>query len=118
MSVFAINTSVTQPFFTQSVVLDGINYVLRFQYNQREDVYYISIVDATLGTDILSGIKLVVNWGLIQRYNGGDIVGLPPGELVVLSNSSDDSPPTFGNLGIGYPYTLYYLDQSFLQTGA
>jgi hypothetical protein len=117
MSVFAINTSVTQPFFSQSVVLDGSNYILRFQYNQRESVYYLSIMDAALGTDILSGIKLVSNWSLIQRYNGGDIVGLPPGELLVVPNSTNDSPPTFGELGIGYPYTLYYLDQAFLQTG-
>ena len=117
MSIFAINTSVAIPFFTQSVVLDGDNYTLRFQYNQRESVYYLSIMDSNLGIDILSGIKLVTNWGLIGPYRGGDIVGLPPGELIVLSNGEDDSPANFGQLGIGYPFTLYYLDSQYLQTG-
>lgn len=117
MGIFAIDTDAVNAFSSQATTLDGVVYGLRFQYNQREDVYYMSIYDVTLGTDILSGIKLVSNFLLVQRYNGGVITGLPPGDFMALSSTADDSDATLGELGLLQRVTLYYLDQTYLTTG-
>lgn len=116
MGVQAIATS-SAPFFYQTTSLDGVSYGLRFQYNQREACYYLSIVDTALGQDIISGVKLVTGYYLIRRYAGGDIVGLPPGELLIIPNSTSDIPADVGQLGIGNAFTLYYLDATYLLTG-
>lgn len=116
MPINAIDTA-PDPFSAQTVSLDGVSYVLRLQYNQREACYYLSITDVTLGTDIVSGIKLVSNYPLIRRYDGGDIVGLPPGELIAFSNTPDDSPADIGQLGLAARVTLLYLDATYLATG-
>lgn len=118
MAVFALDTDTVNAFSSQSVTLDGAVYGLRFQYNQREDCYYMSIYDVTLGTDILSSVKLVSNSLLVQRYNGGVIEGLPPGDFMALSSASDDSDAGLGELGLTRRVTLYYLDQTYLTTGA
>lgn len=114
MPISSISTA-ADPFFNISTTLDGVEYILRFTYVQRELCYYMSIEDASSGKDLLSGIKVVTSFPLISPYQG--LGNLPPGELVALTNTQDDSPAGLGELGEKSRVTLYYVDQTFLTTG-
>lgn len=105
--ISSITTS-SDAFFSQTTRLDGVDYILRFVFNQRENCYYLSIQDPLTGSDILSGIKVVSNFGLLSRFNG--YPGLPPGELVAWSNTSDKNPAGLGELGENARVTLLYFD--------
>ena len=115
MPVFVIQAA-ADPFFTTNPTLDGVEYSLRFTYNQREDAYYLSIENPATNTDIISGIKIVTNFPLLQNKKG--MPGMPPGDILAISNNSDDSPAGLGDLDEGGRITLYYFDSVFLATGA
>jgi hypothetical protein len=114
MSISTINTS-ADPFSSISTTLDGVEYILRFTYVQRENCYYLSIEDINAGQDLLSGIKIVTGFPLVGQYRG--LGNLPPGELIALTNTQDDSPAGLGELGEKARVTLYYADETFLTTG-
>ena len=71
------------PSFTQEVVLDNIPFRLTFNWNTRGEYWTMSIEDRD-EVKLASGIKLVMNFGLIRRYPGR---GLPPGELIAIDPS-------------------------------
>lgn len=115
MPAFVIQTD-ADPFYTLSPTLDGVEYTLRFNYNQRENNYYLSIEDPETVTDILSCIKIVNNFPLLNAWKG--LPGTPPGDFVALSNSTaDDSSAGLGDMAPGGRVTLYYMDAQFLATG-
>lgn len=94
-------------FFTQVTDFEGTDYLLRFDYNQREACYYLSIGNPTTGLDILSGVKVVCSYGLIRRYGG--IAGLPPGEIMALvAPGVSDAPADLGELGENLRVELTY----------
>ena len=95
------------PFQTLKVRLDGSDYVLSLAYNQREDRWYLSIADDE-ETPILSGLKLVANFGLLfrHRYN----IAVPPGELMVTDTTADRSPPGLAELGEDKRCQLVYFE--------
>ena len=78
---------------TQVTTLEGVEYTLRFRYNQREDAYYLDIADGA-GVLIVGGIKLVHGRGLTQRYH---FSALPPGEFLVMSATRET--PRYGTWG-------------------
>ncbi len=83
------------PFYTQFTNLDGKDYFLTFTYCQREACYYLTVGDES-AVDIVRGIKLVCNWPLLL---GKRDERLPPGTLMVLSNTTDTTTPDLGELG-------------------
>lgn len=85
-----------EPFFTQVTELDGVAYQLVFRYNQREDRWYFS-VNTGAGVEIVKGVKLVCNYPLLQMYTDD---ALPPGVLMCIPNTSDDTPPGLEDLGV------------------
>ena len=104
MSVLKIPTS-NDPFSVQRTDLEGQEYVLQFDYSERESVWYLTIKDVT-EVPLASGIKLVCNWPLTYRLANP---GLPPGDLIVISKSSDDSPPGIDDLQDGGRCELTYV---------
>lgn len=94
------------PFYDQITSLEGTDYLLTFQYNQREECWYLSISNAA-GVLQVAGLKLVQGWPLLGgRFAGREI---PPGELIVMTNDeSDDSPPGLTELGEGKRCELIY----------
>ena len=107
-----IDTS-DDPFYTQVTDLDGINYILSFAYNQRENCWYLSIADIQ-SSNIVTGIKVVSNWKLLRR---GSDTRLPPGELVARSYTQDDSPPGLSDFGPGKRVELIYIPIAKLLAG-
>ncbi len=94
------------PFYSQRTTLEGREFLLQFIYNQRENVYYLTIRQ-TDNTVIKAGIKVVTNWPLLRRYKYD--ARLPPGELYAFS-FHDDAPAGFGEIGETKRVRLTYFD--------
>lgn len=109
MAQWVIPTS-TDPLYTQTSALDGVEYTLSFAFNGREKCWYLSIGTAA-GVPIVSGLKIMANTYLLQRYTDDR---LPPGELIAFTTSTDDSPPGLEELGAGLRCELLYLDAAEL----
>jgi hypothetical protein len=110
MTILMVPTS-DVAFFDQVTELDGTDYRLTFNYNQREGCYYLSIGSPESKEDVLSGIKIVSNYGLVRRWNGR--AGLPPGDLVAITTAgASDAPADLGELGEGKRVELHYFTAS------
>ena len=91
--------------YVQSTTFEGKTFVLAFQYNQRCASWYLSIADVN-GVDIYNGVKLVCGIPLLRKCKDAR---RPAGELVVLSSTTDLSPPSLVDLipGTGRCQLLY-----------
>lgn len=92
------------------LALDGQLYRLQFNWSTREDAWYLSIYQ-TDGTLILSGIKLVPQYRLLQQYHA--IVGLPPGDIFVADIQDDivNAVITYDNLGARFKVIYLTADE-------
>lgn len=109
MSQVVIPTDLTALFWTQTTTLDGVPYLLSFRFNTREQAYYLQIQSVDGTQTFVQGVKLVSNYLLLETY------GLsPPGELMSVSFSSDDSPARLGELGDGQRCNLIYIEAADL----
>ncbi len=66
--------------FYFTVDLDGIDYQLRFTYNQRDQHWYFDLSDVE-GNIIRAGIKIVINFPLLRLLAS---FVRPPGELIAI----------------------------------
>ena len=106
-----IGTGTTpQPYSVQTTTLDGVPYLLNFQYNQREDCWYL-LLQTVDGQNIYGYVKLVVGWNLLGQCADNR---KPAGDLVVITTTQDDSPPGFNDLLPGGRCQLQYLTASDL----
>lgn len=112
MSVLNIDTDQSALFWDQTTTLDGVPYLLTFRYNSREEVYYLQIQSADGSITYAQGIKIVANYPLLRQY--GDT---PPGELMAMSTTPDDSPPQLGELGVGARCVLMYIEAADVYAG-
>lgn len=93
------------PYYPMRVRLEGRDYILDFDYNQREERWYLSIADEE-ERPIATGIKLIANWSLLHPYRYDS--RCPPGQLTVSDISGNGSPPTQLELGEGKRCELLY----------
>jgi hypothetical protein len=96
----------------QRTRLDGRDYVLEFAYNEREDRWYLTILDDE-ETPLVCGLKLVTNFPLLRRYKANPDV--PPGELMAIDLTGNRAPPSFAELGEGRRVELTYFEAATLQ---
>ena len=82
-------------FFTEQVQLESRIYNLRFRYNTALDRWYMDLSDDQ-DVAVLLGVKLVCN-KILNRFSADD--RNPTGFLVCQSQTSDESPPAFADLG-------------------
>lgn len=75
--------------------LDGRNYQLSFQYNDREGFWYFDILDEE-GTPIRSGLKVVSNFTIARLCQSID---RPPGDLMFLDTRPVPSDAALAELG-------------------
>jgi hypothetical protein len=112
--IITIPTRTDALFWSQATILDGVSYLLTFQYNSREAVYYLQIQSSDGKITYAQGIKLVSNYMMLGL--GG--YNTPPGDLMALSCSSpDDSPAKLGELGINQRVVLLYMEQADIIAG-
>ncbi len=80
----------------QRTSLSGRDFVLRFDWNQRDGHWFLGIYDPN-GTPIITGLKLVVNWPLL----GARTEPLrPPGDFAVIDTMTPSIDPGFADLGV------------------
>ena len=90
-----------EPSREQRTVIDGVEYVLRFDYTAREDAWMMEIADED-GTSLMRGIKLRPNMFLTETYK---TEAMPQGDMFAT---------TLDNLRIKYDTVdgsqLWYFD--------
>lgn len=120
MTIQVIPTSGTQTgsgpptpnaFWTQTTTLEGVTFLLTFQFNQRASCWYLSIADAN-NVDIVNGIKLVCGMSLLKKCADPR---QPAGALLMLSSTADSSTPGLNDLlpGVGR-CVLYYITSDWV----
>lgn len=89
MSDLEIPLPTDTPLFSIRTTLDGVEYVLNFDWNGRESRWYMSIsmIDGTL---LVAGIKLISNWPLLRRFAD---LRLPQGNLRAVDYSPQGGEP-------------------------
>ena len=94
------------PFYTMQTALDGTQYRLTFRWNHRTSTWSFDL-DQNDGTSIIHGLRIMVGVPLLTRYHYQD--ACPPGEIVCVSDTSDDSPPGLEDLADGGRCRLVYV---------
>lgn len=108
MATRIIPTSTELSSYTQRVVLDGREYTLGFQWNQREAKWYLSLADQD-GVAIVHGIKVVADFPLLRTLTDRRA---PPGEIWAQDRSGTGADPGLRELGVRV--ILVYMDAADL----
>jgi hypothetical protein len=109
MSILLIPTF-SDPNYFETTTLEGISYVLQFDFNQRAYSWYMSIADAS-GVDIYNGVKLVTGFSLLAKCKDPRA---PPGQLFIVTTNPDGTPPGLYDLLPGGPAQLLYITSDWV----
>jgi hypothetical protein len=103
MTIYAIpSTPGVQSNWVQRTQLDGVDYLFRFLWSQRDGHWSIDVADQD-GVAIASGVRLVTNWPLMRTCVDPR---RPPGILAVMdTTSANDADPGFADLGSRFVLT-------------
>lgn len=95
MSILTINTEAgsSSPFYVQRTDLDGVEYVLSFEYSGREDAWYLSVSDQE--EVLLATVKIVCGASLLGRLVSDN---RPAGRLFCLPLTADNNSPGLDDL--------------------
>ncbi len=99
-----VNTFSDVPLYTARVSLDGVTYIMNWDYNGKEDRLYFDFLLAD-GTVLLRGIKVVLYYPLLSRTANPNST---PGDLICTAPEVDDTPPGLGELGSDRRCQLWY----------
>ena len=98
--------------YSQTTSLDGVPYLLRFSFNQREQTWWL-LLSTGDGDPIYGSVKLVVSFPLFASCADSR---KPPGKLIVVSSTTDLSPPGLEDLVEGGRCQLCYIPAADLAT--
>ena len=96
-------TSIPQRF---AIDLSGKSYLMTSSYCWPLETWVIDMADGDTGASIFAGLPLVTGVNLLAQYA---YLGIP-GEMYVLTDGNDLSPPTLDNLGV--ECNLYYVTET------
>jgi len=91
-----------------TIPLDGVRYRLKVYYSFRQSIWFFDLM-TDRETDLLVGVKIVPDWGLISRFK---IDGLPPGEIIAIDTSETGLPPGRDDFGLDRRVRLVYREAS------
>lgn len=102
---------------SQQVTLGGETYNFTFKFNNRDSAWRLDISDLDQN-EILSGIKIMSNQSLYERYKN-TYPELPSGALVCFkSRQSDEAVLGRNNLGVDKTYNLlWFSDEEVVELG-
>lgn len=83
MAIIQIPADAIEASYSLRTQLDGIDVLLRFEWNDRMERWKISFYTPT-DEPLLVGIPMQINLELIERF---EIPGLPPGQLLLFDTS-------------------------------
>jgi len=104
ISIIPTSTREDVSSYTQRTALDGTEYVIAFDWNDREQHWYMDIADRE-GVAIATGIKVVCDWPLLRRCVDGRA---PAGAIIAIDQSGSGADP--GLTDLGARVELLYLD--------
>jgi hypothetical protein len=107
--------SAQTPRWTEKLVLDGTRYALGFNWNAREQDWYVDLADGS-GNPILMGTKVVPGIPLWSHYKGAG--GLPPGDLYLVDTLSNLQTANMGYVDLGQRFSLLYIGTADLTGGS
>jgi len=97
-----------EPLYEERVRLEGRDYIFRFDWNNREQRFYMGIKNQD-GESLIAGLKVLANWGLLTRHHFNP--DLPPGELIPIDLEQGGTPPTFNDFGTRVRLFYYASDE-------
>lgn len=83
------------PAYEYLIQLQGTTYTLSFTFNDRMNKWIFQIADI-LGNAIISGVPVVANWPLLNRFR---LSALPPGTFIAFDTSNQFKDPDRFDLG-------------------
>lgn len=98
----------SDPAYSQTITIDGIDYVLSFRWNMRCALWFLDLADAS-GNPLVSSIACVPLYPLLVKFQYLDV---PQGVLVILPRGPDDPPPQVSDFGPGLRMELDYFETS------
>jgi hypothetical protein len=104
-----------EPLYNERVRLEGKDYIFRFDFNNREQRFYMNIKSED-GTPQLTGVKVVANWPLITRHRFNS--ALPPGELIAIDLETNGVPPVLADFGSRVKLYYYASDEDIAAIAA
>lgn len=104
MAIDRLPTSLTLAYYEFEIELDDIEFRLEFRYNNRDDAWYLTILD-TDGVILRAGLRVVNEWNLIRLWVDD---AAPDGEIITVNQGKVLAPPTLNQLGS--EVVLAYLD--------
>ena len=96
--VYRIPFAINRIWFTQPITLQGISYVLEFQYNAREQRWFMDVLDVS-EQPIVRGIMLCINRNLNGQY--GSYV-FPAGMFFCRDSTGENKEPTLGSFSLNH----------------
>lgn len=91
-----------------SVELEGVVFVFRFQFNERDQSWFFDLLDAD-GVAIRQGVKCVTNYPLLRLVADPE---RPAGELYCIDTTGEDRRAGLADLGDALDFV--YFDSSEL----
>ena len=109
MEWFIIETHANEyPRWTQKVTMGGSLYKLYFSWNERQEIWQLSISDSDDNL-LLGGLCLVPEIDLLSKYRVS-VPKLPVGMLIVMDKMSDLSAAEITRDNFGSRFLLGYFD--------
>ena len=108
MSVFRIPTDTTVTNYEFFVLLDNVEFLLRFLFNDRDQSWILNILDSN-EVLIRAGLKVVNEFPLLRLWQD---LNRPAGELLGANEGQVLDPPSLNQLGTDV--VLTYLDEAEL----
>ena len=107
MPAFNLDLPQNVPTFEQRTELDGVDYVFRFVFSERRQVWTFSMTGPD-DEQVIGGQTIQLGVNFLRRSTA---VVKPPGLLFAFSNDIEDrTPPGLGELGTRVD--LVYFDES------
>ena len=106
--------AIASPWTNMSVSLSGNTYDITFRLNERDPDHSFLMMDIEKDfNEVISGIAVVEGSPLLthlrlDEFNHGD--------LFCIKIYSTDNPPTYGNVGPGKEYEIWYYSNAELKT--
>lgn len=93
--IYQLNLNVPNASFSVSVTLDKISYILAFDYNYRNESWYVTICTNEFDV-IAASVLITAHLPLFYAYNDPR---LPQGKLYVEDTTGKSSNPKFNSFG-------------------
>lgn len=104
MAIDRLPTSTVLAFYEFEVELDGVEFRLEFRFNDRDDAWYLTILN-TDDVVLRASLRIVLEWTLLRLWAEAT---RPDGEIVSVTQGKVSAPPTLNQLG--GEVVLTYLD--------